>query len=369
MVIILEPYTSVQEVEQIKGQIQAAGANCHTVSHRDRTLLVVGGSTPALEKVRDLSESNQLKGLHRVAESSHGFQLASRDVYPDSTVVNVNGIPVGAGQSVVIAGPCAVESREQILEAAHQVKLAGANMLRGGAYKPRSSPYSFQGMAEAGLQLLAEAREATGLPIVTEIIDADLLPMMQDYVDVFQVGARNMQNYALLKELGHTDKPVLLKRGMSATIEEWLMAAEYVLSHGNPNVILCERGIRTFENYTRNTFDLNAVAVAKHLSHLPVIADPSHGTGVARYVTPMSLAAIAAGADGLIIEVHPEPEAALSDGKQSLNPDDFTALMRRVHALGEVMGLPVAAAEPAYANAPASELSAQPGRPEPVKMK
>lgn len=346
MVIVLEPRLTGEHVESIKAQIQTAGGTSYTVSHGDRMLLVVNGNKPVLESVEELTQSGRLKGVERTVQPGYGFQLASRDVYPEGSIIDVNGTAVGGRTSVVIAGPCAVEGREQILAAAREVKKAGATMLRGGAYKPRSSPYSFQGMAETGLQLLAEAREATGLPVVTEIIDAELLPMMEDYVDVLQVGARNMQNYALLKELGKTNKPVLLKRGMSATIEEWLMSAEYVLSNGNPNVILCERGIRTFEHYTRNTFDLNAVAVAKHLSHLPVIADPSHGTGVARYVTPMSLAAVAAGADGLIIEVHPEPEVALSDGKQSLNPDDFAALMRRVKAIDEAMHTPVTSAMP-----------------------
>lgn len=365
MVILLEPNITKHQIEQIQTQVQVTGSVCQSITHGERTILVVHGSIPSLEQVRELSQHLEGKGLERMAEPHHGFQLASRELYPSTSVVKVNDVNVGEGHSVVIAGPCAVESREQILAAAHHVKAAGASMLRGGAYKPRSSPYSFQGMAEAGLQLLAEAREATGLPVVTEIIDADLLPMMQDYVDVFQVGARNMQNYALLKELGRANRPVLLKRGMSATIEEWLMSAEYILSNGNPNVILCERGIRTFEKYTRNTFDLNAVAVVKHLSHLPVIADPSHGTGVARYVTPMSLAAVAAGADGLIIEVHPDPRSALSDGMQSLDPDDFTALMRRVQALGEAMrssaAAPTALTE---SDAPVAPLTR-----EPVKMK
>lgn len=333
MVIVLEPQIPATQVARVMKQILETGVSCRAVTHNSQTILVVSGGKEQLRRVRELDDVLRTDGVNRIAEPQHSFQLASRDTYPESTQINVNGRTVGGPSSVVIAGPCAVESRDQILDAAKQVKSAGAHMLRGGAYKPRSSPYSFQGLAETGLQFLAEAREVTGLPVVTEVVDAELLPMMREYVDVFQVGARNMQNYALLKELGQVNQPVLLKRGMSATIEEWLMSAEYILSHGNPNVILCERGIRTFETYTRNTFDLNAVAVVKHLSHLPVIADPSHGTGVARYVTPMSLAAIAAGADGLIIEVHPDPEVALSDGQQSLTPDDFASLMRRMHAL------------------------------------
>ncbi|GMA51207.1 hypothetical protein GCM10025857_25640 [Alicyclobacillus contaminans] len=248
------------------------------------------------------------------------YRLASRQSRVESTVVRVGSHAIGDGEPTVIAGPCSVESREQILESAVQVQQAGAHMLRGGAFKPRSSPYAFQGLGETGLRYLAEAREQTGLPVVTEVMDIEHLPMVAHYVDVLQIGARNMQNYPLLKAVGQTTKPVILKRGLSATIEEWLLAAEYILSAGNPNVILCERGIRTFETATRNTLDLNAVPVVKHLSHLPILVDPSHGTGVARYVPAMSLAGLAAGADGLLLEVHPNPEKALSDGAQSLTP-------------------------------------------------
>lgn len=266
-------------------------------------------------------------------ENRYPFKLASRAAHPASTVVQVGEVAVGAGVPIVIAGPCSVEGPDQIMDIARQVKAAGAHLLRGGAFKPRSSPYSFQGMGEAGLKLLARTREATGLGIVSEVMDVLTLPMVSDYVDVLQVGARNMQNYPLLKEIGKLQKPVLLKRGLSATIEEWLLSAEYILSEGNPNVILCERGIRTFETYTRNTLDLNAVPVVKDLSHLPVMVDPSHGTGWARYVPAMSMAAIAAGADGLMIEVHTSPETAASDGQQSITPDEFDYLMRRVNAM------------------------------------
>lgn len=266
-------------------------------------------------------------------ENRYPFKLASRAAHPASTVVQVGEVAVGAGVPIVIAGPCSVEGPDQIMDIAKQVKAAGAHLLRGGAFKPRSSPYSFQGMGEAGLKLLARTREATGLGIVSEVMDVLTLPMVSDYVDVLQVGARNMQNYPLLKEIGKLQKPVLLKRGLSATIEEWLLSAEYILSEGNPNVILCERGIRTFETYTRNTLDLNAVPVVKDLSHLPVMVDPSHGTGLARYVPAMSMAAIAAGADGLMIEVHTSPETAASDGQQSITPDEFDYLMRRVNAM------------------------------------
>lgn len=266
-------------------------------------------------------------------ENRYPFKLASRAAHPASTVVQVGEVAVGAGVPIVIAGPCSVEGPDQIMNIAKQVKTAGAHLLRGGAFKPRSSPYSFQGMGEAGLKLLARTREATGLGIVSEVMDVLTLPMVSDYVDVLQVGARNMQNYPLLKEIGKLQKPVLLKRGLSATIEEWLLSAEYILSEGNPNVILCERGIRTFETYTRNTLDLNAVPVVKDLSHLPVMVDPSHGTGWARYVPAMSMAAIAAGADGLMLEVHTSPETAASDGQQSITPDEFDYLMRRVNAM------------------------------------
>lgn len=266
-------------------------------------------------------------------ENRYPFKLASRAAHPASTVVQVGEVAVGAGMPIVIAGPCSVEGPDQIMNIAKQVKTAGAHLLRGGAFKPRSSPYSFQGMGEAGLKLLARTREATGLGIVSEVMDVLTLPMVSDYVDVLQVGARNMQNYPLLKEIGKLQKPVLLKRGLSATIEEWLLSAEYILSEGNPNVILCERGIRTFETYTRNTLDLNAVPVVKDLSHLPVMVDPSHGTGWARYVPAMSMAAMAAGADGLMLEVHTSPETAASDGQQSITPDEFEYLMRRVNAM------------------------------------
>jgi len=253
-------------------------------------------------------------------------------------VVKVNGVSIGGKQLVVMAGPCAVESREQLLEAAQAVKETGAHVLRGGAFKPRTSPYSFQGLGEEGLRLLAEARDETGLPIVTEVIDPQMLPMVTTYADILQVGARNMHNYALLHAVGESQRPVLLKRGMMSTIEELLMAAEYVLSHGNERVILCERGIRTFEKYTRNTLDISAVPLLKQLSHLPVFVDPSHGTGKWELVEPVSRAAVAAGADGLIIEVHPHPEEALSDGAQSLKPDRFATLMENLRPVAEAVG-------------------------------
>jgi 3-deoxy-7-phosphoheptulonate synthase len=266
------------------------------------------------------------------------FKLASRDFHPQDTVIKLNGISIGGEQLVVMAGPCAVESREQLLETAHVVREAGAHVLRGGAYKPRTSPYSFQGMGEEGLRILAEAREQTGLLIVTEVMDPQLVPLVSTFADILQIGARNMQNYALLHAVGEAQKPVLLKRGMMSTVEEMLMATEYILSHGNNRVILCERGIRTFETYTRNTLDINAVPLLKQLSHLPVIADPSHGTGKWELVSPVSRGAIAAGADGLMIEVHPRPEEALSDGAQSLKPSRFVELIESLRPIAAAVG-------------------------------
>lgn len=256
------------------------------------------------------------------------YLLASRQMHPDPTVVEVRGVRVGDGTFVVIAGPCAVESREQLMEAAVAAKAAGADMLRGGAFKPRTSPYDFQGLGAEGLKLLAEARRVTGLPVVTEVLDTADVELVAEYADVMQVGARNMQNYALLRRLASVPHPVLLKRSPCGTIKEWLLAAEYLLSAGNHRVILCERGIRTFETETRNTLDLAAVALVKELSHLPVIADPSHATGRRTLVPPMARAALAAGADGLMIEIHPRPSQALCDGKQALTPEDFSSLMR-----------------------------------------
>ncbi|WP_249226512.1 3-deoxy-7-phosphoheptulonate synthase [Alicyclobacillus mengziensis] len=260
------------------------------------------------------------------------YKLASRMFHPEPTVVRVGNHEIGNGSATVIAGPCSVESREQIIQVAAQLKEFGAHMLRGGAFKPRTSPYAFQGLGETGLQYLAEASELTGLPIVSEIMDPSDVPVASEYIQVIQIGARNMQNYPLLKAVGRLTKPILLKRGLTATIDEWLLAAEYILHEGNANVILCERAIRTFNNSrTRNTLDLSAIPVIKDLSHLPIIIDPSHGTGVARYVPSMSLASLAAGADGLILEVHPTPDQAVSDGAQSLTPSEFNLLMRQVH--------------------------------------
>ncbi|MCM0760881.1 Phospho-2-dehydro-3-deoxyheptonate aldolase [Sporomusa paucivorans] len=271
-------------------------------------------------------------------KKSNSCKLVSREFRQEDTVVDVQGVKIGGKHLGIMAGPCAVESQEQLLEAAKAVKRVGAQFLRGGAYKPRSSPYSFQGLEERGLQMLAKAREQTGLKVVTEVMDAAAVGMISQYADVLQIGTRNMQNSNLLRAVGKTDKPVLLKRGMAATISEWLDAAEYIMCEGNHNVILCERGIRTFETYTRNTLDLGAVVAVKRLSHLPVIVDPSHGTGRWKMVRPMACAAVAAGADGLIIEVHPNPDVALCDGKQSLTPENFSLLMTEVGSIAAISG-------------------------------
>jgi 3-deoxy-7-phosphoheptulonate synthase len=266
------------------------------------------------------------------------FKLASREVRPEGSRIKVGNVEIGGKRIVVAAGPCAVESEAQVEAAADAVKEAGAHMLRGGAFKPRTSPYSFQGLGEEGLKILRRAADAHGLAVVSEVMDSQQVPLVARYADILQLGARNMQNFSLLREVGRIDKPVLLKRGMAATIEEWLMSAEHILSHGNSQVILCERGIRTFETYTRNTLDLNAIPVVKELTHLPVIVDPSHGTGIRNKVAPMARASIAAGADGLIIEVHHDPDHALSDGAQSLYPEQFDELVRQIRTIANVLG-------------------------------
>lgn len=278
-----------------------------------------------------------MNGVEKITAISKSYKLASREFHPSDTIVDVSGIPIGGDEIVVMAGPCAVESRAQLLESAKIVQEGGAQFLRGGAYKPRTSPYSFQGLEERGLELLAEARECTGLKIVTEVTDVEAVNIVSTYADLLQIGTRNMQNFRLLQEVGRSGKPVMLKRGFSATLEEWLNAAEYIMKEGNSQVILCERGIRTYETYTRNTLDLSAVPAVKNLSHLPIIVDPSHGTGKWRMVRPMSLATVASGADGLIIEVHPDPAKALSDGPQSLTPENYFKLMQSVRRLDQVM--------------------------------
>ncbi|MBI5563425.1 MAG: 3-deoxy-7-phosphoheptulonate synthase [Chloroflexi bacterium] len=334
MIIVMKSGASAKQISAAVSRVEALGYRVHLSQGEERTIIgVIGDDRPI-----DRSAFELLDGVEKTVPILKPFKLASRDMHPQDTVVALNGVKIGEPQIVIMAGPCAVESRSQILETAQAVKEAGAQVLRGGAYKPRTSPYSFQGLGEEGLQLLAEARDLTGLPVVTEVMAPEQVPLVAKYADMLQIGARNMQNYALLHAAGEANHPVLLKRGMMSTIEELFMAAEYILSHGNMRVALCERGIRTFERYTRNTTDINAIPVIKQMSHLPVILDPSHGTGKWEYVTAVARAGIAAGADGLIIEVHPRPEEAASDGAQSLKPEKFAQLVREVRAIAEVVG-------------------------------
>ncbi len=335
MIIVMESATKGQ-VEAVVHRVQAAGLNTHISVGVSRTVIGVVGDDRTKEMLRESLET--MPAVEKVVAILQPFKLVSREFKADDTVVKVGTKTIGTGQVVVIAGPCSVESREQILAAADAVKAAGATLLRGGAFKPRTSPYSFQGLEEEGLRLLAEARERTGLPIVTEAMDASQLDLVVRYADMIQIGARNMQNYPLLRDAGRAKKPVLLKRGVSATIEELLLAAEYILNEGNYQVVLCERGIRGFNAHTRYTLDLSAVPVLKQLTHLPVVVDPSHGTGKWRYVGSMARAAVAAGADGLMIEVHPDPSSALSDGPQSLNLENFASLMASLRPLADAVG-------------------------------
>lgn len=333
MLIVMKLDTPRSDVERVKHKIKSFGYAAHEIPGQERLAIGITGNRGKLDPEQFLI----LPGVLEAISVSKPFKLVSRDVKPDDTVIRINGDTIGSRELALIAGPCSVESRQQILDIAFILKEMGIKFLRGGAYKPRTSPYSFQGYKAEALQYLKEAREATGLHIVTEVKDTETLPIVAECADVLQVGARNMQNYSLLEALGAQQKPVLLKRGLSATIEELLMAAEYILHGGNYNVILCERGIRTFETATRNTLDLNAIPIIKKLSHLPVIVDPSHGIGVWDGVAAMSMAAIAAGADGLIIEVHPEPSVALSDGYQSLKPSKFKTLVEKIEQLSPIV--------------------------------
>ncbi|MHC1745849.1 MAG: 3-deoxy-7-phosphoheptulonate synthase [Negativicutes bacterium] len=334
MIIVMSPQASKEELQQVIDRVEAANCKVHLSEGRVRTIIGVIGEKKLMAEL----PLEAMDGVEKVVEVTESYKLVTREFKQEDTVIDVGGVLIGGENLVVMAGPCAVESREQLLESARIVKAGGAQFLRGGAFKPRTSPYAFQGLEEKGLELLAEAREKTGLKIVTEVMDVQSVPIVADCADVLQIGARNMQNFQLLKAVGRINKPVLLKRGMAATLNEWLNAAEYIMNEGNYNVILCERGIRTFEDYTRNTLDLSAVAAIKMISHLPVIVDPSHGTGVWKLVGPMARAAVAAGADGLMIEVHPNPAVALSDGKQSLTPKKFNLLMKDLAAIAHVMG-------------------------------
>lgn len=334
MIIVMSVNASTREISAVIARIKELGYQAHLSQGQERAIIGVIGDD---RRIPDPDLFSLMAGVEKIMKVSHPYKLASREFHPHDSLVPLNGSQVGGKKVVVIAGPCSVESRSQILETAQAVKEAGATALRGGAFKPRTSPYAFQGMGEEGLELLAEAREATGLPIVTEVMEPGLVPLVAKYADVLQIGARNMQNYALLHAVGESQQTALLKRGMMSTMEELLMAAEYILSHGNERVLLCERGIRTFETYTRNTFDINAIPVLKQRTHLPIIADPSHATGKREYVAAAARAAVAAGADGLIIEVHNHPENALSDGAQSLTPEQFGKLVHDLRRLAEAV--------------------------------
>jgi 3-deoxy-7-phosphoheptulonate synthase len=324
MIVNMSNNATSDQINHIIERIKECGFQAHVVQGAERTIIGAIGSNGRRSEIEALRAA---PGVEEVIQISHPFKLVSRQLRQTGTVVDVRGTKIGAGDLVVIAGPCSVESEEQLMETARAVKAAGANMLRGGAYKPRTSPYDFQGLGVEALRFLHQASRETGLPVVTEVMSETDVEIVEQYADMMQVGARNMQNFSLLRKLARVSKPVLLKRGPSATVKEWLLAAEYLLAGGNINVVLCERGIKTFETATRNTLDLAAVALVKELSHLPVLADPSHGTGMRSLIKPMSKAAVAAGADGLIVEVHPCPERALSDGPQSLDLNGFEELM------------------------------------------
>ncbi len=336
MIVVMKNGASRDQIDKVRSIIKEIGYKPHIIKGVLKTIIGVVGDDRG--KLNHLERLSLLEGVEKVVPIVQPFKLASREIHNETSVLNVGDVEVGNKKIPVIAGPCSVENEHQMLETARAVKAAGASMLRGGAFKPRTSPYTFQGLGEDGLKLLKEVGNEFDLPIVTEIMDPGDIDILEKYADVLQIGARNAQNYSLLKLVGKSKLPVLLKRGMSTTINEFLMCAEYILSEGNDNVMLCERGIRTFETATRNTFDLNAIPVLKEKTHLPIFADPSHGTGYWQYVTPMTLAAIAAGADGLVIEVHNNPELAISDGAQSLKPKKFAQLMKKAAPVAKAVG-------------------------------
>jgi 3-deoxy-7-phosphoheptulonate synthase len=338
MLIIMRTDALPEQINSVVERVEQSGLKAHLSKGEERTVIGAVGDGRPLKADQFL----QLPGVDRIVPISRPYKLASREFQPVNSLFPLDGVQIGSGEIVIIAGPCSVESRSQFLETAFAVREAGAHALRGGAYKPRTSPYSFQGLGEAGLEILAEARQLTLLPTVTEVMAIEQIKLAIQYADVLQIGARNMHNFALLHAAGESMHPILLKRGLSATVEELLMAAEYILSHGNRRVVLCERGIRTFETSTRNTTDINAIPVLKALTHLPVILDPSHSTGYWEFVNPIARAGIAAGADGLIVEVHPRPEEALSDGGQSLKPERFAQLVREVAAIAQALGVSLA---------------------------
>ncbi|MBQ9365278.1 MAG: 3-deoxy-7-phosphoheptulonate synthase [Schwartzia sp.] len=334
MIVVMSRSATEENLKNVEKRIESFGLKCHLSVGEQRTIVGVIGDK---KKIGEL-EMGAMEGVEKTVRITEKYKLVSREFKPENTVVDVRGVKIGGEELAVIAGPCSVESREQLRETAEAVKNAGAQFLRGGAFKPRTSPYDFQGLAEEGLKLLREIGDEYDLRVVTEIVDVNDVELVSKYADVLQIGARNMQNFRLLQAVGKGNKPVLLKRGLAATISEWLNAAEYIMSEGNDDVIFCERGIRTYETFTRNTLDLSAVVAIKEQSHLPIIVDPSHGTGRWQMVQPMARAAIAAGADGLIVEVHPHPEVALSDGDQSLKPKHFKAMMEDVKKIASAMG-------------------------------
>ncbi|MEZ3435541.1 MAG: 3-deoxy-7-phosphoheptulonate synthase [Lachnospiraceae bacterium] len=334
MIIVLKPRTTKQDIVRVEDMVKARGLDTHIIEGSEMTIIGCIGDTTRI----DMKLFEVDPAVTKVMHVQEPYKLASRAFHPEDSLIDVSGVKVGCGHMALIAGPCSVESVEQVLEIARAAKASGANMLRGGAFKPRTSPYSFQGMGLEGLDILCEARAATGLPIVTELMSTEYLDIFNDKVDLIQIGARNMQNFDLLKQLGQIERPILLKRGLNATYEEWFMSAEYIMSAGNENVILCERGIRTFESYTRNTLDLQSIPVVRKLTHLPIIVDPSHAGGKWWLVEPMAKAAVAAGADGLMVEVHNNPECALCDGAQSLKPKKYDELIRQVSQIAQVIG-------------------------------
>ena len=334
MLIVMDRTATDEDVGRVVSAAERLGLKAHPIPGAQRTAIGLTGNKGAIGP----AAFENLPGVLEVIRVSHPYKLVSREFHPEDTVVSIGGVTIGGPRIVVMAGPCAVESLEQTVTVAREVKRLGGHLLRGGAFKPRTSPYSFQGLGEEGLKILAAARKETGLPVVTEVLDTANVDLVARFADGLQVGARNMQNFELLKMVGRTGKPVLLKRGMSATLEEFLLAAEYVMAEGNPNVVLCERGVRTFADHTRNTLDLSVVPAVERLSHLPIIVDPSHGTGRRDKVIPMSCAAVAAGADGLIVEVHHKPEEALSDGPQALTPGLFGDLMARIRPIAAAVG-------------------------------
>ena len=334
MIIVLKPRTTEENIVRVENMIKRHGLDTHTVRGAEMTIIgCIGDTTSVDSKLFEVDTC-----VDKVMHVQEPYKLANRAFHPEDSVIDVSGVKIGGGHMGVIAGPCSVESLDQVLEIAKAAKASGANLLRGGAFKPRTSPYSFQGLGLEGLDILCKVREEVGLPIVTELMSPDYLDVFEEKVDLIQIGARNMQNFDLLKQLGKVKRPILLKRGLNATYEEWIMSAEYIMASGNENVILCERGIRTFETFTRNTLDLQSIPVLNNKTHLPVVIDPSHAGGKWWLVEPMAKAAVAAGADGLMIEVHNNPECALCDGAQSLKPEKFDALIKQIRQIAEVVG-------------------------------